>query len=455
MTTSTAPRPGDDRRDANASAVLRTVLDHGPIARSRVAALTGLSASAVSRQAVDLVRLGLLYERPELAVGGSGSLGRPQLPLDVDPDRLAVAGLHIGLPFTTVALLDLRGRVLRRKEVPHRGTGPELLEPLLARLPRLIDTLRGDRAVVGLGAVTGGSVDPASGVVHRHDPLGWRNVPLRELLVNATGLPVQVDNHARALTQAEILFGHPAARRSMVQLFVGHVVDAALAVAGTVHLGPPSPTGDLGHLPVSGTVTDPEADSRERCPCGRLGCLSVAASDTTLFAAAAAEGVTDGPDRAQLIAAVRRGDPTANRLVRNRARIIGRALALLADVVNPDLVVLTETFALLDPAHLDVVRDEFALRSHLHRDAGLLIAQQRGRDVLAVAAGAPVLGELYARPVDALTSPRSGSVDAPASPRTRSVDAPGSPRTRRVSAPTAPRTRPVHPLTAPRAAHHP
>ncbi|MFE4515922.1 ROK family protein [Kitasatospora sp. NPDC056783] len=409
MTTSTALRAGDDRREANASAVLRTVLDHGPIARSRVAALTGLSASAVSRQAVDLVRLGMLHERPELAVGGTGALGRPQLPLDLDPDRLAVAGLHIGLPFTTIALLDLRGRVLRHKRFPHRGrTGPALLKALVARLPRLIDTLRGPRTVVGLGAVAGGSVDPDEGLILHHEPLDWRDVPLGTLLADATGLPVRVDNHARALTLAEILFGHPAARRSMAQLFVGHVVDAALAVAGTVHVGPPSAIGGLGHLPVSGTVTDPDADSRERCHCGRLGCLSVAASDTTLFAAAAAEGAITEPDRDQLIAAVRRGDPTANRLVRNRARLLGRALALLADVVNPDLLVLTEHFTSLDPAHLDVVRAEFALHSHLDRDAGLLITQRHGPDVLAVAAGAPVLGELYARPVRALAAPQAG-----------------------------------------------
>ncbi|MFE6052280.1 ROK family protein [Kitasatospora sp. NPDC056446] len=407
---STPLRAGDDRRDANAAAVLRTVLDHGPVARSRIAEFTGLSASAVSRQTVDLVRLGLLRERPELAGGGAGTVGRPQLPLTVDTDRLAVAGLHIGVPYTTVALLDLRGRVLRRKELSNRGrTGPAVLKPLLARLPRLVDALRGDRTVVGLGAVSGGSVDPERGLMLRHGPLDWRDLPLRALLEDATGLPVQVDNHARALTQAEILFGHPAARRSMVQLFVGHVVDAALAVAGTVHLGPPAATGDLGHLPVTGTVTDPDARSDARCHCGRLGCLSVAASDTTLFEAATAEGVTDGPDRAGLVAAVRRGDPRADRLVRNRARIIGRALALLADVVNPDLLVLTETFALLDPGYLDVVRAEFALRSHLRRDADLLIAQQRGADVLAVAAGAPVLGELYARPVRALpTAPARG-----------------------------------------------
>ncbi|SOB85493.1 ROK family transcriptional regulator [Streptomyces sp. 1331.2] len=399
----TTLRAGDDRRDANAAAVLRTVLDHGPIARSRVAELTGLSASAVSRQTVDLVRLGLLSERPELAGGGTGTVGRPQLPLAVDTDQLAVAGLHIGVPYTTFALLDLRGRVLRRKEVSNRGrTGLAVLKPLLARLPRLIDALAGGRTVVGLGAVSGGSVDPERGLVLRHGPLDWQDLPLRALLREATGLPVRVDNHARALTQAEILFGHPAARRSMVQLFVGHVVDAALAVAGTVHLGPPSTTGDLGHLPVTGTVTDPDAQSEARCHCGRLGCLSVAASDTTLFEAAAAAGVTAEPDRAQLIAAVKRGDPGADRLVRNRARIIGRALALLADVVNPDLLVLTETFSFLDPRYLDVVRAEFALRSHLRRDADLLIAQRRGPDVLAVAAGTPVLGELYAGPVRAL-----------------------------------------------------
>ncbi|MEV6978429.1 ROK family transcriptional regulator [Kitasatospora sp. NPDC093806] len=390
------PRSGDERRDVNAAAVLRTVLDHGPLARSRVAALTGLSPAAVSRQVVDLSRLGLLRERPELAGGGAGTVGRPQLPVDVDPDRLAVAGLHIGLPFTTFAFLDLRGNVLYRQELSNRGrTGQAVLRPLLARLPRLLAAAPDGRTVVGLGAVTGGAVDRDRGLVVRHDPLDWLDLPLGELLGRASGLPVQVDNHARALAQAEILFGHPAARRSMVHLFVGHVVDAALAVAGTVHVGPASPTGDVAHLPVP--------DSDALCHCGRTGCLAVAASDTTLFEAAAAEGITERPDRAAFTAAVLAGDPRADKLVRHRAELVGRALALLADVVNPDLLVLTETFALLDGAYLDVVRTEFALRSHLRRDADLLIAQQRGADVLAVAAGAAALGALYARPIRALT----------------------------------------------------
>ncbi|GLW69661.1 sugar kinase [Kitasatospora phosalacinea] len=409
-----APRPasraGDDRREANAATVLRAVLDHGPVARSAVARLTGLSAAAVSRQVVDLLRLELLAERPELAVAVPGVRGRPQLPLEVDGQRLAVAGLHVGLPYSTFALLDLRGRVLFRQELPHGGRrGSAVLKALLARVPRLLAAAAADpatagRRVLGLGAVTGGAVDAERGVTVRHEPLGWHEVPLRELLERATGLPVRVDNHARALAAAEVLFGDPAARRSMVQLFVGHVVDASISVAGTIHQGPPSVTGDGGHLPVPGSTA--------RCHCGRHGCLSVAASDDTLFDAAVAQGVIARPDRGLLLAAVRAGDGRADALVRERARVVGGALALLADVVNPDLLVLTETFALADPVYLDVVREEFALRSHLHRDAGLLVAQRFGADALAVAACAPVLGELYARPLGEPYAPPPGEWSA-------------------------------------------
>ncbi len=84
--------------------------------------------------------------------------------------------------------------------------------------------------MLGLGVVTGGRVDPQRGVVVERQPLGWRDVPVRKVLATATSLPVYVDGHARALAQAEILFGDQRARRSLVHLFVGNVVDAAMSM---------------------------------------------------------------------------------------------------------------------------------------------------------------------------------------------------------------------------------
>ncbi|MER5865854.1 ROK family protein [Kitasatospora sp. NPDC002040] len=393
-----APRGGDDRRDVNAAAVLQTVRDHGPVARSRIAALSGLSPAAVTRQVVDLTRIGLLRERPELAA--AGSVGRPQLPVDVDTGTLAVAGVHIGVPHSTLSLLDLRGRVLAREEMGNRGlTGRAVLDRVTDRLPGFLATARESRRVIGLGAIMGGSVDPVRGVTVRHQPLGWHEIPLRAALEQAGGLPVHVDNHARALAQSEILFGRPAARRSVVQVFVGHVVDAALGTGGLVHRGPQSATGDVAHLPVTG--------SRALCVCGRRGCFMTAASDGALYAEAAAAGVIAAPERALMLAAVQAGDPAADRLVRRRARLIGQAVALLVDVVNPDLVVVTETFAMLDRRYLDAIRAEVVRRSHLCQDPELIVTQQLGADVLAVAAGAVVLGGLYRSPLGLLDGPGS------------------------------------------------
>ena len=147
--------------------------------------------------------------------------------------------------------MDLRGRIVAQDRRPHQGTDPaQVLGGLAARLPRLIAAHGAGRTVLALGVATGQWVDPATGVIVDHPRLGWRDVPARELLGAATGLPVHVDSHSRALARAEQLFGAVATRDSAVVLFVGAVVDAAFATGGTVHRGPRSGAGSVAHLPV-------------------------------------------------------------------------------------------------------------------------------------------------------------------------------------------------------------
>ncbi|MEV6628489.1 ROK family protein, partial [Amycolatopsis sp. NPDC051114] len=251
------------RRGASASSVLRAVLDEGPIARSTVARRTGLSAAAVTGHTAELLRRGLLRELPET---GKRGVGRPHVPVDLDTGRHVAGALHLAVHHATVALLDVRGNVLVQHEEPHGGLAAE---DLLARAAEILDDLllghAPDREPLGLGVATGGWVDRASGTVVEHPLLGWKNVPVRDLLVGSTGLAVEVDGHARALVHAERLFGHTRARESVVQLFAGNVVDAAFATGDTVHHGPRSAAGAVAHLPVD--------DSAEPCRCGRTGCL--------------------------------------------------------------------------------------------------------------------------------------------------------------------------------------
>jgi predicted NBD/HSP70 family sugar kinase len=394
---------GDDRREANASVVLRSILDDGPVARSTIARRTGLSAAAVGRRCADLAALGLVRELPVRAP--RGAVGRPHVPVDIDASRHLVCGVHVALPHTTVALLDLRGRVLAEDSLPHGDACPrEILERAADRMRELLALHGAGRAPLGIGLATGGWVDPATGVIVWHNQLGWRDVPAGELLGRRSGLPVAVENHARALARAEQLFGDVPgrARQSLVQLFVGNMVDAAFATSGTVHHGPRSGAGDVAHLPVG--------DLDVRCPCGRIGCFQASVSDLTMGERAAAAGVVPRPSFDGLVAAARNGHPGAVELFRLRARLVGRAAAILLDVINPEVLVVAEGGLILLPELarqlLADLHAEISARSHVCvSPERTVVPSSFTPSILAVAAGAVVLDALYARPLELCGAP--------------------------------------------------
>lgn len=398
------PTPGDSRAAANAAAVLRSVLTHGPIARSDIPKLCGLSPAAVSRQATALLRTGLLRELPEPQPQGRGrgqaqtsaaGPGRPRIPLDLHTGPLGgplAAGLHIGVPFSTFSLVDLRGRVVVRRAFPHAGHARDRLPALIAAaLERFLEESRTGphrhRPVLGLGAALGGWVRPADGTVVRHDALGWHDLPLGDVLSRRLGLPVSLDNHARAIAHAEFLFGRPEARSSLLHLFIGNVVDAAFGIEGTVHQGPGAAAGDVAHLPVPGSTTP--------CACGRTGCLQASVSDSAVGAEAVRRGIVPDPSVNLLVDAAATGDPRADRLLRERARTVGRAAALLLDVFNPAVMVVSELASILDDGYLDEIRDAAGDQGRYGRR---IVAPHAGPAVLPVASATVLLAPLFRDP---------------------------------------------------------
>jgi predicted NBD/HSP70 family sugar kinase len=384
-------RTGDWRRTSNASAVLQAAADHGPVARSTIARLAGLSAAAVSRLCADLSGAGLLREVTEAAT--PKGVGRPYVPVEVDTGRRVACGLHIAARYATLGLVDLRGRVVASERLDHQAADPrQVLGRLAKRIPGFIGEHAGGRVPLGLGVASGGWVDPEHGMIVENAPLGWRRVPVGAVLRAHTGLPVHVDSHSRALARAEQMFGDTRARASVVHLFVGNVVDAAFATGGTVHHGPGSAAGSVAHLPLPGR-DDP-------CACWRRGCLQAVVSDRALGLRATGQGITAGPSFPALLAAARAGDRRAVALFTERARLIGVAAALLLDVLNPELLVVTEAGVIYLPGCLDGLRRAARRGCRPGGDPGRpVIASSFGGDALPVAAGAVLLDAVYANPV--------------------------------------------------------
>ncbi|MER6180752.1 ROK family protein [Streptomyces sp. NPDC001652] len=374
-----------NRRRTSASVVLRSVLEHGPVARSTIARLTGLSPASVTDYCARFAGLGLI--RDAAVPRRSNGVGRPHVPVDLDSSRFIMGGVHVAVPHTTVALLDLRGRVVASRELKHEGvTDPgRVLARAADGLGALLAGAPGCRPL-GVGFAAGGWVDQEAGTVVEHQLLGWRDVPVRELIGARTGLPVHVDGHARALVNAERLFGRARGSRSVLHLFVGNVVDAAFATNDEVHHGPRSQAGAIAHLPLAGGT--------QRCGCGRVGCLQVELSERTLCERARAAGVMAGTNPMRLVKEAAGGDPVAARLLVERSRMTGRAAGLLLDILNPETVVVTEVGAIHREDCLSALREEVGPER-----AAAVIPTSFPDSVLAVAGGSVALDMLYRDPL--------------------------------------------------------
>ncbi|GAA3812490.1 ROK family transcriptional regulator [Amycolatopsis tucumanensis] len=340
---------------SNAAAVLGAIRREGPLSRAAIAELTSLSMPTVSRQVTALAEARLVRDAPDLA--RAGAVGRPRVPVDIDDSVLAACGVHIGVRTTTFGIVDLRGRLVGSEKIPTpRGSAEDGLAFLAAKVRAFLRRWR-ERRVVGLGLATGGQVDIARGLI-THDRLGWHRAPAQAVLARGTGLPVHVDGHVPAMAHAELLFGEGKQYPSLLYFYARQVVGAALVVNGVLHRGP-GQAGSVAHLPVGGDV---------RCACGRTGCLEATVNDQT--------------DRGALA---------------ERAATMGRAVAILRDVVNPDQVVLGGQNITDAPEHLATLLHAFAATTALP-GTDLVTVTRFGPDVQAVAACTGVLADIFADP---------------------------------------------------------
>jgi len=435
-TTARTPRAGRTTRADSAGTLLRTLLREGPSPRSTLARLSGLSPASVSGHSADLIDRGLVAELPGTA--SPTGMGRPHVPLDLASTAL-VGGLHIALAETTAAVLDLRGRVVDQHRFAHAGAPAEtaLVEAADALHTLATAHAEGSGGLLGVGLATGGWVDRDAGTVAEHPLLGWRDVPATAIVArrlaerarattafpgpgrgsgpgpgprpvrdHPTPIPMHVDSHTRALIRAEQLFGRLDPRHSVLALFAGNVVDAAFALGDRVNRGPRSGAGDVAHWPVPG--------SRHVCECGRSGCLQTALSELRLVEQGLAAGLIETPSREAdevdaLLRAADSGDAAARELFVARSVLAGRALAPLADFLNPDVVLVVDRGTARFAEALAALHDALVEHSSVARvRRPSVIVSSFMRSPLATAAGTVALDVLYRDPL-AVASRRSAS----------------------------------------------
>jgi len=365
ITTQRGPQPADlaDVRATNLAVVLRFVRANAPCSRADIAASTGLNKATVSSLVAELIDRRLIRETGLT----ENRIGRPATMLVLDGAPYAAIGLEVGLDELTVVAVDLAGTELlawRRAFDGSAASPGRAVSAIAALASRAVKRVSGQgRQVLGLTVAVPGLVD-AAGTVRLATTLGWRDLPLGADLRRALREPsfdVVVENDANLAALAEYRQGPYAGTAHLVHLTGGAGLGAGVIVDGRLLRGGRGFAGELGHVSL-----DPTGPV---CPCGRRGCLEALAGIPALIRRALPDTAEDGPitdfapEVDRIRARARRGDPAVLAALAETGRHLGHGVALLANLVNPEVVLLGGYFSVLAPWLLPAAEAELVARA--------------------------------------------------------------------------------------------
>ncbi|MBV1848988.1 ROK family transcriptional regulator [Catellatospora tritici] len=358
------PQPADfaDVRATNLAVVLRYVRGNAPCSRAEIAAATGLNKATVSSLVADLIDRRLLRETGLT----EHRIGRPATMLMLDGSPYAAIGIEVNADYLTAVAVDLAGtQVLSwRRSFAGLAASPAQAATAIAALGRraVNRVVKDGRRVLGLTVGVPGLVDP-NGVVTLAPNLGWRDVNLRGALTRALGdpdFPVGVDNDANLAVLAESRYGAHAGTRNLVYLTGEVGIGAGIIVDGRLLRGHRGFPGEIGHITI-----DP---SGPRCRCGRRGCLEAVAGIAAIVSRVIPEATSDGeltdlqPEIDEVVRRARAADPAALHALTEVGHGLGQGVSILADLLDPEVIVLGGYFVPLSPWLLPAVDAELASR---------------------------------------------------------------------------------------------
>lgn len=268
---------------------------------------------------------------------------------DKPGDRDLWLGFDLGATKMLACVCDDDFRIVGRKRKATKGH--EGSEAGIDRVRQVIelalqDAQVGAERLAGIGIGIPGPVDTQAGVVLETPNLGWKDLPLQEILEEEYGCPAVVLNDVDAGVYGEYRMGAARDARCVIGLFPGTGIGGGCVYHGEILTGDRISCFEVGHMRVQ-----PEGPL---CGCGQHGCLEAVASRLAISSAAARAAYQGNAPHLKKVAgtdlsemrsgalaeSIREGDLVVEQIVREAARQLGMAAGWLVNLIGPDVILL-------------------------------------------------------------------------------------------------------------------
>lgn len=309
----------------SARAALQLVLRRGPMGRSEMARMLGVSRANLTRVTRELLAAGLVREgRTELRA----STGRPIELLELVADAYQFLGVKLTGEALYAVVVNLANEIVASTEIELRSHLTLEIVDEVAVILR--DFQKVFPNIAGIGTTLAGTISGAPGheVVYESRYLGWDGIALADLLSTRVGLPVSLANDVQALTLAEAigLQGH-SSEVNMALVTVGVGIGVGYVMEGMLVKGANGRPGKLSHLLVDA--------SGPQCEGGHRGCISSFLTNESIAKNAGQASYGDA------LTAARAGEEMAVRAFQAAGLALGILLGTVANATDPGRIILT------------------------------------------------------------------------------------------------------------------
>jgi predicted NBD/HSP70 family sugar kinase len=324
-------------RKLNRSAVLDLIREQSPIARSEIARQLNMSIPTVMRVIDDLFADDLVRWSGDSQVSG----GRPRSLLEFNGHAYAIIGLDLGGVQLYGTLADLCGCIQDDICIPLESADPQAsLEQVCGLVEDLLSRPRPPGQIVrGIGVGAPGVTLSDQGIVTWAPSLGWRDLPLRDILRQRFGLPVVVENDVNLAALGEYGFGAARGASSAVCIAIGTGIGSGIVIDGKIYRGYRQSAGEVGYLPPAVAYLGRTYES--------FGALEGIASATGIRQRARqalenrrGQVQSTDPSTEDVFAAACQGESWAQQLLDETVDYLSLAVAAVSAILDPQVIVL-------------------------------------------------------------------------------------------------------------------
>lgn len=313
----------------NQSLVLDLILEQGPILRAEIAKRTSMSPTSASRIVASLEKLDLIKE----VYLQDQEVGRKATYFIPNKDSIVSIGVHIDREQIRIGFMNFLGELIAQENYHYKSIIPEATVAFIAGKIKEIQAANDipSTKIIGICVGIPGLIENKLRVVNLSAQFNWKNILLGQMLEDATGIPVSIDNDLKLKAFGEYALDPAIEDEDMVMIGFGSGVGSALISNGKIRRGKMNFSGEIGH-----TVVDPFGIY---CTCGNFGCIQTFIAEPFLLEEASK--VKPMKTMAELLVEVEKGEKWA-------ATIIDKAVTYAAVTINnvicmhnPHIVVLS------------------------------------------------------------------------------------------------------------------